>query len=242
MELSEYNSVKILENKKVSDGIYLMKLNTSLKGAPGQFYMLKVGNLDPLLPRPISIYDVGENEISFLYQVVGKGTEIMAEKKPGDKIEILGPLGNGFKIEGEKVAIVGGGIGIAPLLYLCKKLKSENKYVEVFLGYRTRPYLTEEFEKVADKVHIATEDGSVGHKGYVTEIIGRDFDTLYSCGPNLMMKSLKSLNICEREYYSLEARMACGIGACLGCSIKTVNGMKRVCHEGPIFSKDEVIL
>lgn len=242
MELSEYKSVEILENKKVSDDIYLMKLNASLKGAPGQFYMLKVGNLDPLLPRPISIYDVGENIISFLYQVVGKGTEIMTEKKPGDTIEILGPLGNGFKIEGEKVAIVGGGIGIAPLLYLCKKLKSENKYVEVFLGYRTRPYLTEEFEKVADKVHIATEDGSVGHKGYVTEIIGRDFDTLYSCGPNLMMKSLKSLNICEREYYSLEARMACGIGACLGCSIKTVNGMKRVCHEGPIFSKDEVIL
>lgn len=242
MELSEYNSVKILENKKVSDGIYLMKLNTSLKGAPGQFYMLKVGNLDPLLPRPISIYDVGENEISFLYQVVGKGTEIMAEKKPGDKIEILGPLGNGFTVEGEKVAVVGGGIGIAPLLYLCKKLKSVNKHVEVFLGYRTKPYLTEEFEKIADKVSIATEDGSVGHKGYVTEIIGNDFDTLYSCGPNLMMKSIKSLNICDREYYSLEARMACGIGACLGCGIKTVNGMKRVCHKGPIFSKDEVIL
>lgn len=242
MELSEYKSVEILENKKVSDDIYLMKLNASLKGAPGQFYMLKVGNLDPLLPRPISIYDVDENIISFLYQVVGKGTEIMAEKKPGDTIDILGPLGNGFKIEGEKVAVVGGGIGIAPLLYLCKKLKSVNKHVEVFLGYGTKPYLTEEFEKIADKVSIATEDGSVGHKGYVTEIIGRDFDTLYSCGPNLMMKSLKSLNICDREYYSLEARMACGIGACLGCSIKTVNGMKRVCHEGPIFSKDEVIL
>lgn len=242
MELSEYKSVEILENKEVSDGIFLMKLNASLKGVPGQFYMLKVGNLDPLLPRPISIYDVGENEISFLYQVVGKGTEIMAEKKRGDTIEILGPLGNGFKIEGEKVAVVGGGIGIAPLLYLCKKLKSVNKHVEVFLGYRTKPYLTEEFEKVADKVSIATEDGSVGHKGYVTEIIGNDFDTLYSCGPNLMTKSLKSLNICDREYYSLEARMACGIGACLGCSIKTVNGMKRVCHEGPIFSKDEVIL
>lgn len=242
MELSEYKSVEILENKEVSDGIYLMKLNASLKGAPGQFYMLNVGNLDPLLPRPISIYDVGENIISFLYQVVGKGTEIMAEKKPGDKIEILGPLGNGFTVEGEKVAVVGGGIGIAPLLYLCKKLKSENKYVEVFLGYRTKPYLTEEFKKIADKVSIATEDGSVGHKGYVTEIIGKDFDTLYSCGPNLMMKSFKSLNICDREYYSLEARMACGIGACLGCSIKTVNGMKRVCHEGPIFSKNEVIL
>lgn len=242
MELSEYKSVEILENKIVSEGIYLMSLKTTLKGVPGQFYMLKVGNLDPLLPRPISIYDVGENVISFLYQVVGKGTGIMAEKKPGEMIEILGPLGNGFTFEGEKVAVVGGGIGIAPLLYLCKKLKSVNKRVEVFLGYRTKPYLTEEFEKVADKVHIATEDGSVGHKGYVTEIIGRDFDTLYSCGPNLMMKSLKSLNICDREYYSLEARMACGIGACLGCSIKTVNGMKRVCHEGPIFSKDEVIL
>ena len=242
MELSEYKSVEILENKKVSDDIYLMRLKTSLKGAPGQFYMLKVGNLDPLLPRPISIYDIGNNEISFLYQVVGKGTEIMAEKKSGERIEILGPLGNGFTIEGEKVAVVGGGIGIAPLLYLCKKLKSENKYVEVFLGYRTKPYLTDEFEKVADKVSIATEDGSVGHKGYVTEIIGKDFDTLYSCGPNLMMKSLKNLNICDKEYYSLEARMACGIGACLGCSIKTVNGMKRVCHEGPIFSKDEVIL
>lgn len=242
MELSEYKSVEILENKKVSDDIYLMGLKTSLKGAPGQFYMLKVGNLDPLLPRPISIYDIGDNEISFLYQVVGKGTVIMADKKPGDTIELLGPLGNGFNIEGKKVAVVGGGIGIAPLLYLCKKLKSANKYLEVFLGYRTNPYLTEEFEKIADKVHIATEDGSVGHKGYVTEIIGNDFDTLYSCGPNLMMKSLKSLNICDREYYSLEARMACGIGACLGCSIKTVNGMKRVCHEGPIFSKDEVIL
>lgn len=242
MELQEYKSVEILENNKVSDDIYLMKLNTSLKGAPGQFYMLKAGNLDPLLPRPISIYDVGENGISFLYQVVGKGTKIMAKKKPGETIEILGPLGNGFTIEGKKVAVVGGGIGIAPLLYLCKKLKSENKYVEVFLGYRTKPYLNEDFEKISDKVSIATEDGSVGHKGYVTEIIGKDFDTLYSCGPNLMMKSLKSLNICDREYYSLEARMACGIGACLGCSIKTVNGMKRVCHEGPIFSKDEVIL
>lgn len=242
MELQEYKSVEILENRKISESIYLMSLKTTLKGVPGQFYMLKVGNLDPLLPRPISIYDVGENEISFLYQVVGKGTEIMAEKNPGDTIEILGPLGNGFTIEGDKVAVVGGGIGIAPLLCLCKKLKSENKYVEVFLGYRTKPYLTEEFEKVADKVNIATEDGSVGHKGYVTEIISKDFDTMYSCGPNLMMKSLKNLNICDKEYYSLEARMACGIGACLGCSIKTVNGMKRVCHEGPIFSKDEVIL
>lgn len=242
MELQEYKSVEIIENRKISDDIYLMTLNTDLKGTPGQFYMLRSWNLDPLLPRPISIFDVSENEISFLYQVVGKGTEIMANKKPRDKIELLGPLGNGFTIEGEKVAVVGGGIGIAPLPYLCKKLKLENKYVEVFLGYRTKPYLTEKFEKIADKVHIATEDGSIGHKGYVTEIIGKDFDTLYSCGPNLMMKSLKDLNICDSEYYSLESRMACGIGACLGCSIKTVNGMKRVCHEGPIFSKDEVFL
>lgn len=241
MENKEYKAAKIIENQKIQEDIYRITLEGDFEGVPGQFYMVKAWELDPLLPRPFSIHDLHGGKISFLYQVVGKGTEILSRIKVGETVELLGPLGNGFPIEGENIALVAGGIGLAPMKFLARRIKEEQKSFQLFVGFRTDPYLMDEMKKFATKIHIATDDGSVGYHGFVTQIIPDAFDTVYACGPNVMMQSLKQLGLCAKEYYSLEAHMACGIGACLGCSIRTTKGMQRVCHEGPVFLKEEVL-
>lgn len=245
-------SSKILKNEQVIDNIYklIIEFNDD-KILPGQFFMLKTLNNEFLLPRPISVNDCDDNSVTFLYRVEGMGTKVMSNLAAGTEIQALGPTGNGFdldKIKG-KVAIIGGGIGTAPLLYLVKKLKLKP---DVYLGFRDITYGLDEFEKYSDKLLIATEDGSLGQKGFVTALLNfDDYDCVVTCGPEIMMNAV--MDACEKSkaknnsskdikcYVSLEKRMACGVGACLGCVVETKDGMKRVCKDGPIFEASELL-
>ncbi len=232
-------------NKQVSNNIYRLSAEFESEIKPGQFFMLKTTDNSFLLPRPISINDVNGNIVSFLYRIEGQGTKKISSLSKNDELQLFGPLGNGFdldKLKG-KVAIIGGGIGIAPLLYLCKLL---GKKADVYLGYKDREnmYIIDEFKSFAGRCVIVTEDGSFGEKGFVTDYIPYDeYDVVVTCGPEIMMK--KIANICKDKkikcYVSLERRMACGIGACLGCTVETKTGNKRACKEGPVFDSEELI-
>ena len=232
-------------NKQVSNNIYRLSAEFESEIKPGQFFMLKTTDNSFLLPRPISINDVNGNIVSFLYRIEGQGTKKISSLSKNDELQLFGPLGNGFdldKLKG-KVAIIGGGIGIAPLLYLCKLL---DKKADVYLGYKDREnmYIIDEFKSFAGRCVIVTEDGSFGEKGFVTDYVDYDeYDVVVTCGPEIMMKRIA--NICKDKkikcYVSLERRMACGIGACLGCTVETKTGNKRACKEGPVFDSEELI-
>ena len=231
------------ENEEIFRNIYQIKLEGDFEGTPGQFYMLRGWEgSDPFLPRPISIADCSDGKLVMLYEVRGKGTHIISGLKPGEKLSLLGPLGNGFPTtSGSRIAIVSGGIGIAPMLYLAKSLHSK---ADLFAGFRTDPYFVDSFEPYVDKISLTTEDGSAGHKGYVTDIFNpENYDTVYTCGPMPMMSAL--IRKCDGKtslHVSMESHMACGIGLCLGCTVSTVRGMERVCKEGPVFKAEEVML
>lgn len=243
--LEAYKTLKIKSNIEISPNIFQIELERDfdIDIRPGQFFMLRGWEgRDPFLPRPISIAGLEKDSLTFLYEVRGRGTHIVSKLRVGDTMDILGPLGNGFSLDKKgKIAIISGGIGIAPLLYLLKNLKGQ---VDFYAGFRDEVYWIDELEKYAKKIYISTEDGSRGHKGYIVDIFNpKDYDHVLTCGPMPMMK--KILDICDGEAeveVSMESRMACGIGACLGCTIETVNGMERVCKEGPIFKVREVIL
>lgn len=235
-----YVEREILSNIEVSKDIYKMKVQGDFKGRPGQFYMVRGWlGLDPFLSRPLSINSLDSESISFLYQDVGRGTKLLSRLKKGDSLSLLGPLGNGFSdIEGERIALVGGGIGLAPLVYLAQTL---DKKLDFYCGFKTDIYEVEEIEKLVDQIFIATEDGSWGHKGLVTEIIDYDlYDTIVTCGPRPMMEALYRKK--EELIVSMEEKMACGIGACMGCNIETSRGNKRVCKDGPVFLAKEVFI
>ncbi|MFO7887616.1 MAG: dihydroorotate dehydrogenase electron transfer subunit [Eubacteriales bacterium] len=243
MELS-YSS--IIQNKNIIEDIYEIQLEFENKEVnPGQFFMVKSLEGSYLLPRPISVYDYDGKILKLLYKVVGKGTKIFSKLKIEEKVQILGPLGNGFPLEDikGKVALIGGGIGTAPLNYLVKNLKG--LYVDTYLGFKEEIYSLESFEKFSENLLVATESGSYGEKGFVTDFVNwENYDTIITCGPEIMMNKIiktgneKSIKI----YASLERRMACGIGACLGCSVKTKEGIKRACKEGPVFSGEELVI
>lgn len=234
-----YQKGIIIENEAVGKDVYKMVLKGKFEGKPGQFYMLKAWNGYPLLARPLSICDKDEDTITFLYLIVGKGTEILSKLHAKDEIDLLGPLGNGFDFDkNKKTALVAGGIGIAPLLYLAKSL---NGSTDLYAGFKYDPYFTSDFEEYTDNIYISTEDGREGTKGYVTSLIKDEYDAIYVCGPNSMMKAVQDLNLKSTVYLSLEAHMACGIGACLGCGVQTNDGVKRVCYDGPVFNASEVI-
>ncbi|NLJ98163.1 MAG: dihydroorotate dehydrogenase electron transfer subunit [Tissierellia bacterium] len=224
-----------------SDSISLTMEESGFQGKPGQFYMLRGWELDPLLPRPISICDISDGIITFLYEVRGRGTHIISKLKKGDTLELLGPLGNGFDLNIEdKIAIVSGGIGVAPLIYLMKGFKGD---MDFYCGFRNEAYYLDEIREHVDNTHISTEDGSVGHRGFVTDLfLPKRYDMVLTCGPIPMMNRV--VEMCKDKnvpvYVSMESRMACGIGTCLGCTIETTSGMKRVCKEGPVFSGEEV--
>jgi dihydroorotate dehydrogenase electron transfer subunit len=238
-----YRDGSIIENTEIAKNIFMIRLQGDFQGIPGQFYMLKGWECnDPFLPRPISIADLRDGILTMIYEIRGKGTHIISRLKPGDALSLLGPLGNGFPlVEGKKIAIVSGGIGIAPMLYLARSLG--NKAV-LYAGFRSEPYLLDSFEEHVSEVHISTDDGSFGHKGFVTGMIDPEaYDMIYSCGPIPMMKALASLCNGKTELIvSLESHMACGIGICLGCTVPTVRGMERVCKEGPVFKAEEVLI
>lgn len=237
---SAYRTVTIISNVEISKDIFKMKVKCIDNPKPGKFYMIKCFEDKNMLSRPISICDSDSETLTFLYAVVGKGTKIMKSKKEKECIEILGPLGNGFETfkEDKNIAIVTGGIGIAPMLSLCKNL---NKKIDLYAGFRDEIYFLDEFKDFVDNIYISTNSGKFGHKGFITEIIKDNYDSIYVCGPNLMMKSIKDLNLNSKVFVSLEAKMGCGIGACLSCSYKTKNKMKRICKEGPVFDIREVM-
>jgi len=234
---------KIVENTLVLDKIYKLVLEFVGEVKPGQFFMLKTLDNSFLLPRPISVNDINDNTVTFLYRVEGVGTTSISKMRKREEIQVFGPLGNGFDITNlkGKIAIIGGGIGIAPLLYLTKKLGSN---VDVYLGYKEKVFISEEFKKYSNNITIVTEDGSVGNKGYVMDYVKYEkYDLIITCGPEIMMK--KIVEKCKDKkikcYVSLERRMACGLGACLGCTVETINGNKRACKDGPVFSSEELI-
>ena len=234
----------IKENVALTDSVYKMVMegDTSAIGASGQFVNIKLDG--QYLRRPISICDYDDGILTIIYKVVGTGTEQMSAMKASDKLNILVGLGNGYdtSFSGDDPVLVGGGVGVPPLYKLCKVLKAEGKRVSVILGFNTASeiFYKEEFEKIADKVIITTVDGSCGVKGFVTNALDESYTYVYSCGPFPMLKALAAATECSGQY-SLEERMGCGFGACMGCSCKTMLGNKRVCKDGPVFVKEEII-
>lgn len=231
---------EILQNEQVSDDFYLMKVKKENQAAMGQFYMLRAWNEYPVLSRPISVFDADPETVSFLYKVVGKGTEIFTKLKAGDEITLDGPHGNGFPEVKGKIALVGGGVGIAPLYLTAKTLKKldPDTKVDIYLGFSGQPILTDRYEVVADQVKV-----NVG--GFVTDDIDpREYDFILTCGPEIMMKVLyrkcRDLKAKAPVYVSMENRMACGIGACLVCTCKTSKGNRRACKDGPVMLGNEV--
>lgn len=237
-------NAKILANDCVQDSIWKMKVeNQNGVESPlcGQFYMLRAWGAEeaPILSRPISVHDFDEKTITFLYEVKGIGTEKIAKLKAGEHIALTGAAGNGFPLKSGKVAVVGGGIGIAPLLALCKALRANGAKVDFYAGYRDAPFCLDDFKAVREGVFIATDSGNYGTKGFVTDLINvQDYQTVYTCGPEIMMQKVARacLKAGVEVFVSKEAKMACGLGACLGCTCKTKEGVGvSVCKDGPVF-------
>lgn len=254
--MKEIRRLSILENQLIAPNIYSMTLvskEMAEEAKPGQFVNLYCRGEARLLPRPISICEIDKKQgtINLIYAVVGKGTKEFSNIEEGDTIEVLGPLGNGFMIDEKKSKniLIGGGVGTPPLIELVKQLKGE---VEVYLGFRSHPILVEDFENLGAKVYIATEDGSVDFKGNVLELLKKNnakADIIYSCGPKLMLRAVSkwAQEKAIPMQVSLEERMACGIGVCVGCVCKTKKKddidwhHKKVCKDGPVFWSNEVI-
>ena len=237
----------ISKNIALTPLIYEMTLVGDVSGVAcaGQFVEIALDGL--YLRRPISVCNYEEGKLTIIYKVVGKGTDLMAQMAEGTQLDVLTGLGNGFDInhECQKPLLVGGGVGVPPLYRLTRDLIARGKEVTVVLGFNTESeiFYAEKFEEAGAKVIIATADGSVGIKGFVTDAIaesGVEYDYFYSCGPLPMLKALCSATTTSGEV-SLEERMGCGFGICMGCSIMTTNGAKRVCKDGPVFKKEEVI-
>ena len=236
---------EIIENRPLTETVYLMRLSgdTSDITASGQFVNIKLDGF--FLRRPISVCDSEDGILTLIYKVVGKGTEYMSTLPVGEKLDILTGLGNGYDLSasGNKPLLVGGGVGVPPLYKLAKNLIREGKEVTVILGFNTKNevFWKEEFAKAGAKVIVATVDGSEGVHGFVTDAMKDiDYTYFYSCGPEPMLKALYNASTTSGEM-SFEERMGCGFGACMGCSCKTVTGNKRICKEGPVIKKEDII-
>lgn len=238
---------EIVSNRQLTPLVYEMQLvgDTSAIKRAGEFVEVSIDGL--FLRRPISVCNFDEGRLTLVYKVVGKGTAAMAAMQKGVKADLLTGLGNGFNAEaaGHAPLLVGGGVGVPPLYRLTRELLERGLRPTVILGFNTADeiFYEEEFKALGVEVIIATADGSKGIKGFVTDAIresGTKFDYLYSCGPLPMLKALAQTCSCDGEL-SLEERMGCGFGICMGCSINTRTGAKRVCKEGPVFKKEDII-
>ena len=233
---------EIAENAPIARDIWKMRLlgDTSAISRPGQFAQIRVPGF--YLPRPISLCDWADGEMTLVYRAAGEGTRAMTELS--GQIEALPGLGNGYDTDalGDRPLLVGGGVGVPPLLALTRILRAKGRPVTVALGFRSRAdaILVEEFAALGAEVRAATEDGSLGEKGFVTALLEGDFAAFACCGPEIMMKNVAAALDIPGQV-SLEARMACGFGACMGCSREMRSGMKRVCADGPVFDKEDVI-
>ncbi len=251
---------KIIEHKKVAQGFYKMRLASGFlakNSTPGQFVEIKCSEGgEVLLRRPLGVHRILNGGIEVLYEVVGKGTELLSRKRPGDSVDVIGPLGNGFFIkrttndERRTTILIAGGVGVAPLVALAEELRKKKAVVTVIIGAKTKEHILCEsnFKKMGCEVKVSTEDGSKGHKGLATDLLLLTMDyqlfTIYACGPTAMLKSVAKIAETNRIpcQVSLEERMACGVGVCLGCPVKVKSGgYKMVCKDGPVFDAKEIV-
>ena len=238
---------KVVANEPLTPDVWRMVLagDTQWITRPGQFVNIELEGL--YLRRPISISDWSEDTITIIYKVVGRGTEQMSRMSVGQELDVLTGLGNGFDadVECQQPLLVGGGVGVPPLYRLAKELIARGRKVSIVLGFNTAKevFYAEEFRALGADVYVSTADGSVGTKGFVTDAIrenGVEFDFFYSCGPLPMLKALCDCTEVSGEL-SFEERMGCGFGACMGCSCKTLAGNKRICKDGPVMKREEII-
>ena len=235
----------VTENACIAERIYKMILSGDISEikAPGQFVNLKLDGF--FLRRPISICDAENNNLTLIYKIVGKGTDRMSKLKAGKKLDVLTGLGNGYDItlSGNNPLLVGGGVGIPPLYMLCKRLIEKKAKPTVILGFGTAGELfyENEFKELGVPVYVTTADGSYGQKGFVTDVMKNlHYTYFYACGPEPMFRAIDKIAQTGGQY-SFEERMGCGFGACMGCSCKTLAGSKRICREGPVMKREEII-
>ena len=236
---------KILSNEKIAKNTYECILEGDISDVtrPGQFVNIKLDGF--YLRRPISVCDAEDGKLTIIYKVVGEGTEAMAKAVAGDEWLTLTGLGNGYdtSLSGDYPLLIGGGAGVPPMYMLCKKLISEGKQPTVILGFNTKDevFYKEKFTNLGANVIVATADGSVGVKGFVTNVMPScEYTYFYTCGPEPMLKAVYEVSTTSGQF-SFEERMGCGFGACMGCSCKTKYGNKRICRDGPVLTKEEII-
>ena len=235
---------EIKENVALTKTVFRLRLEGDTEGiTSGQFVNIKLDSF--FLRRPISVCDCEGNTLTLLYKVVGRGTEAMSKMLPGESLDILTGLGNGYtpSASGKYPLLIGGGVGVPPLYMLAKELIAAGSEVSVILGFNTKDeiFYKDEFEALGAKVYVATADGSFGTHGFVTDVMkDLDYTYFYTCGPEPMLKAIYKIAKTSGQF-SFEERMGCGFGACMGCSCKTVSGYKRICKEGPVLTKEEII-
>lgn len=234
----------VKENTPLTDNVYKMILTGDCSDitASGQFVNIKIDGL--FLRRPISVCDRTDNELTIIYKVVGKGTEMMSKMQKGTVLDLLTGLGNGYDltVSGENPLLLGGGVGVPPMYMLAKKLIEQGKSVSVILGFNTKSevFYENEFKALGCDVTVTTVDGSYGKKGFVTDALPENYSYFYCCGPEPMLKAVFKAATTSGQF-SFEERMGCGFGACMGCSCKTVTGYKRICKDGPVLKKEEIL-
>ena len=235
---------ELISNKKIAKNTYEWVLSGDISDitAPGQFVNIQLDGF--YLRRPISVCDAEDGKLTLIFKAVGEGTEKMATARVGEEYLILTGLGNGYdtSVSGEKPLLIGGGAGVPPMYMLARKLISEGKKPTVILGFNTAEevFFTEEFKAIGCEVIVATADGSVGVKGFVTDAMDIEYTYFYTCGPEPMLKAIYGKSNTSGQL-SFEERMGCGFGACMGCSCKTKYGNKRICRDGPVLVKEEII-
>ena len=234
----------IVSNEALTRDVYKMVLSgdTSHVTNCGQFVNIQLDGM--FLRRPISVCDYDETTLTIIYKVVGKGTEAMSAMAPGKELDILTGLGNGYDLSyaGENPVLLGGGVGVPPMYNLAKKLVAMGKKVNVILGFNTQSeiFYENEFKALGCDVTVTTVDGSYGVKGFVTDALPANYTYFYTCGPEPMLKAVYKATSTSGQM-SFEERMGCGFGACMGCSCKTLTGYKRICKEGPVMMKEEIL-
>ena len=234
----------ITENVRIAENVYRMSLEKPELEAqrPGQFVNFRLDGL--FLRRPISVYDSSAGQLTVIYKTVGKGTRQMAALQPGTVLNTLTGLGNGYDLSkaGEKPLLLGGGVGVPPLYLLAKQLRIRGKQVTAVLGFNTRAEVfgEAEFRALGCEVTVTTADGSYGTKGFVTDALPEEYSYFYTCGPEPMLKAVYGRTNTSGQF-SFEERMGCGFGACMGCSCRTITGDKRICREGPVLEKEEIL-
>lgn len=234
----------VKENTALTENVFKMKLEGDLSDItlPGQFVNIKINGF--YLRRPISVCDLDDNTLTLIYKVVGKGTEAMSKMSAGAVLDVLTGLGNGYDLElcGDSPLLLGGGVGVPPMYLLAKRLIKSGKKVAVILGFNTKSeaFYENEFAALGCDTKVTTVDGSYGIKGFVTDAMPENYSYFYCCGPEPMLKAVYKRSKTSGQF-SFEERMGCGFGACMGCSCKTVTGYKRICKDGPVLKKEEIL-